>query len=97
MNVNLSLFDNKGYDPGAGFLKRGLWYCVNALAFHSWLMPFCRPKVWLLRIFGARVGSRLVIKSKVNIKYPWRLTIGDNVWIGDLRWTPTAGPLGHRS
>ena len=27
-----------------------------------------------------------MIKPAVNIKYPWLLTIGDNVWIGENVW-----------
>ena len=34
-------------------------------------------------MFGAKVGVNVTIKPAVNIKYPWRLSIGDNVWIGD--------------
>jgi putative colanic acid biosynthesis acetyltransferase WcaF len=39
-----------------------------------------------LRIFGASVGAGVVIKPRVNIKYPWFLEIGDNVWIGEDVW-----------
>jgi putative colanic acid biosynthesis acetyltransferase WcaF len=39
-----------------------------------------------LRLFGAKVGIRVVIKPKVNIKYPWKLVIGDNCWIGEDVW-----------
>jgi len=39
-----------------------------------------------LRALGARVGTGVVIKPHVNIKYPWHLTIGDHVWIGEGVW-----------
>jgi len=44
------------------------------------------PKRFLLRLFGAKVGKGLIIKPRVNIKYPWRLTIGNHVWIGESVW-----------
>lgn len=74
------------YDPGGGALKRVCWYVINALLFHSWLLPSSRMKASLLRIFGAKVGLGVVIKPRVNIKHPWRLSIGDHVWIGEGVW-----------
>lgn len=39
-----------------------------------------------MRFFGAKVGIGVVIKPKVNIKYPWNLEIGDHCWIGEEVW-----------
>lgn len=84
--VDLSKFDNAWYDPGAGPLTRVLWYLVNGLMFDSRLMPFSMPKRVLLRWFGAQVGSHVLIRPNVNIKYPWRVIIGDHSWIGEGVW-----------
>lgn len=86
MSVRLSHYDNRRYYPGAGTLKRALWYVVNALIFHSWLWPASRLKCALLRLFGATIGTGVRIKPRVNIKYPWHLSIGDHVWIGEDVW-----------
>lgn len=40
-------------------------------------------KVRLLRAFGAQVGDGVVIKPRVNIHMPWRITIGNHVWLGE--------------
>ncbi len=40
----------------------------------------------ILRFFGAKIGKNVMIKPKVNIKYPWFLEIGNNVWIGEMVW-----------
>lgn len=32
------------------------------------------------------MGVGLVIKPNVNIKYPWKLSIGNHVWIGEKVW-----------
>ena len=43
-------------------------------------------KTSLLRAFGAKVGKGVVVKPKVNIKYPWKLIIGNHCWIGEQVW-----------
>jgi putative colanic acid biosynthesis acetyltransferase WcaF len=40
----------------------------------------------MLRVFGAKLGKGVIIKPRVNIKYPWYLIIGDNTWIGEGVW-----------
>ena len=50
------------------------------------LNPFSGLKVFLLQLFGAKVGKGVVIKPNVNIKYPWLLEIGDYTWIGERAW-----------
>lgn len=37
----------------------------------------------LLRTFGANVGEGLIVKPRATITFPWRLTTGRNVWIGE--------------
>lgn len=83
--TDLSTFNNDSYQPG-GILKRTLWYGVNAIIFCTWLFPFSGMKCKLLRWFGASVGRGVVIKPRVNIKYPWMLKIGDHTWIGEGVW-----------
>jgi len=81
-----SSFDNSLYDTGAGIFKRTLWYYINYFFFKSYLFPIYSTKVFLLRLFGAKIGRGLVIKPNVNIKFPWKLSIGDDVWIGEGVW-----------
>ena len=51
------------------------------------MLPFSsKIKANLLRFFGAKVGKNVVIKPNVNIKYPWFLNIGNDVWIGENVW-----------
>ena len=42
--------------------------------------------MFLLKLFGAKIGKGVNIKPKVNIKYPWKLAIGDYTWIGEKVW-----------
>lgn len=81
----LDKFNNDHFDKGASWLKVRLWYITNSLFFHSSL-PFCFCKIILLKLFGAKIGKGVVIKPRVSIKYPWKLTIGDYTWIGEKVW-----------
>lgn len=86
--MQLNTFNNGEYHPGP-LIKRMLWYFVSRIFFQTCVpWPF-DLKVLLLRSFGAKVGTNLIIKPHVQIKYPWFLTIGDNVWIGEYVWIDT--------
>jgi len=91
--ADLVLYNNSPYHPGAGALKRVLWYYTNVLFFKSGLFPFYGIKNFLLKLFGAKLGKQVEIKPCVNIKYPWHLTIGDEVWIGENVWIDSLVPI----
>jgi putative colanic acid biosynthesis acetyltransferase WcaF len=76
-------FDKKGYHPGASNLKIYIWYIVNLTLVRSGVIPFSNVIVVLLKIFGAKIGNEVRIKPGINIRYPWKLTIGDNSWLAD--------------
>lgn len=90
LKTDLSKFNNSWYKKGGNSFKRLCWYTVNALFFNS-AFPVISVKVWLLRMFGARVGKGVVIKPFVNIKYPWNLKVGNYVWIGEQVWIDNLG------
>jgi putative colanic acid biosynthesis acetyltransferase WcaF len=84
--VDLSKFKNDWYSPGASSIKRAIWFIINALFFLNPLNPFSGLKIFLLRVFGCKIGKSVTIKPNVNIKYPWNLVVGNNVWIGEGVW-----------
>ncbi|MBA3972083.1 MAG: colanic acid biosynthesis acetyltransferase WcaF [Bacteroidetes bacterium] len=88
--TDLSSFNNTWFKPGGNALKRLCWYFTNAIWFNS-AFPVSRFKVFLLRLFGAKIGKGVVIKPRVNIKYPWKLSLGNNVWIGEEVWIDNLG------
>lgn len=90
--IDLSKFDNAWYDTGAGVFKRTGWYFVNAIFFNS-AFPVNSIKVGLLKLFGCKAGKNVIIKPHVNIKYPWKLTIGNHVWIGESVWIDNLAPV----
>jgi putative colanic acid biosynthesis acetyltransferase WcaF len=50
------------------------------------LLPSKSFYIFLLRIFGAKVGSNITIRNSVVVHFPWNLEIGDNCWIGEQVW-----------
>jgi putative colanic acid biosynthesis acetyltransferase WcaF len=90
---DLSSFNNSWYKPGKNGFVRMLWYFTNIFVIINPLNPLSICRVWSLRLFGARIGKGVVIKPGVNIKYPWRLTIGDNSWIGENAWIDNLGKV----
>ncbi len=85
IETDLSKFNNDWYNPGSK-LKVILWFFANSLIINNYLPIPMSIKVLVLRLFGAKIGKNLTLKPKVNIKYPWFLKIGNNVWIGETAW-----------
>lgn len=86
MKTDLSKYNNNWYKPGRSKLVIALWYLCIPTIFNNPFLPFPSIKVVILRIFGASIGNGCVIKPFVHIKYPWRLSIGNQVWIGENVW-----------
>lgn len=83
--INLSSYNNDWYKPGKRFIII-LWYISNRLFFYTSIPYPNWFKLVILKLFGAKTGKNITIKPKVNIKYPWLLEIGNNVWIGENVW-----------
>lgn len=81
----LSQFSNPEFNRGASRVKQVLWLITSAVFFKSFL-PFNALKILLLRAFGAQIGKGLIIKPHVNIKFPWKLSVKNHVWIGEKVW-----------
>ncbi|MEU3554500.1 WcaF family extracellular polysaccharide biosynthesis acetyltransferase [Streptomyces fragilis] len=89
---DLSSFTLAGYDKGRGKLVQALWFAVMNLVFTAWWCP-PRLRVALLRAFGATVGERVLIRHRVRVLWPWKLTVGDHTWIGEGAWLLNLEPV----
>lgn len=83
--VRLSSFNTGNFNKGAGFIKQTLWYFVNALFVRASWNPFMGIKVFFLKL-SVQNRERTSNKNNVNIKFPWKLTLGNDVWLGENAW-----------
>ena len=91
--IRLGGFSSASFDRGAPRWKEAIWVALKALFFLSaWPWPSAW-RVALLRAFGAKIGDRAVIRSRVNVTFPWRLTIGNDVWLGEETLLLTLAPI----
>src|SRR5262245_24252975 len=89
---DLSGFTGAGYDRGRNHLWQAAWFVVQNLAFSRWWFPArWRPSV--LRAFGAEVGEGVSIRHRVEVHWPWKLSIGENSWIGVGAWLLNLEPI----
>lgn len=60
-----------------------LWWIVQATAFRWSPQIAYGFRRWLLRCFGAKVGTKVLLRPSVTVTYPWMVSIGDYAWVGD--------------
>lgn len=85
LRVSLHDFKNAWFKRSRPKLVEALWIVVSALFVASWLPGSFHRRV-LLHLFGAKFGKRVVIKPGVRVKFPWKLSIGSDTWIGEDVW-----------
>ena len=79
-------FDNHDFNRGRPFFVEFLWVCFRGLFFRLIYLPIYRCRRILLRFFGASIGRGVIFKPTSKVTFPWRLTVGDNSWIGEEVW-----------
>jgi putative colanic acid biosynthesis acetyltransferase WcaF len=84
--VDLATYRPVGFNRGAGKIKEGSWLLLQWLLFRLCPFGLYPLKRFVLRLFGARVGRGVVIKPQVKITFPWKLQLGDHVWLGEECW-----------
>tara|TARA_R110000824_G_scaffold104214_6_gene247354 strand:+ start:24080 stop:24649 length:570 start_codon:yes stop_codon:yes gene_type:complete len=94
--MKLASFSSRNFDRGAPRIKEAAWLFLSGVLVESWL-PGSGWRCWLLRRFGATVGERVTIKPRFRVKFPWRLSMEDDVWIGEAVWIDNLGMvfIGH--
>lgn len=83
MYQDLSLFKQPSNFRGRPAVVVQLWWLVQSTLF-GWSPQFCYGwRRFLLRLFGAKIGQKVLIRPSARFTYPWKVSIGDYAWIGD--------------
>lgn len=64
-------------------LKTQLWKIVKLYFFKLSPYQLSSFRIWLLKMFGAKIGKGCYISPTADFTRPWYLVIGDNVSIDD--------------
>lgn len=89
----MSIIKNKYQDLSKFDLPRGfrgrpsffvqLWWLVEFFLFKPSPQFMYGWRRFLLRLFGAKIGKKVILRPSCSITYPWKVKIGDHSWIGD--------------
>ena len=82
---SLENFEGSGYNKGRNVIWQIAWHFISHVFFQPFWMPM-RFRPWILRLFGAEIGIGCRIRSRVKIHWPWKLSVGDHVWVGEGAW-----------
>jgi putative colanic acid biosynthesis acetyltransferase WcaF len=93
LRVDLSTFSTGDFDRGASSVKELVWAIVSLILFRLCPLKLSGLKGLVLRRFGAKVGHGVVMKPQVKITFPWKLTLGDHVWLGEDCWLLNLAPI----
>jgi putative colanic acid biosynthesis acetyltransferase WcaF len=62
------------------------WAAVELLLVRNPWQISSAIRVWALRRFGAEIGRGVIFRPETRVKFPWKLTVGDDCWIGEGVW-----------
>ncbi len=90
--VRLASFSARWFDRGRPAAVEALWLLVQTLLVRSWV-PGTAHRAFLLRLFGAVIGRGVTMKPGLRVKFPWRLRVGDDSWLGEDCWIDNLAPV----
>jgi putative colanic acid biosynthesis acetyltransferase WcaF len=89
---DLNGFSGAGYDIGRSKVVQVAWLLVSGAIFVRWWCP-ASFRVAILRAFGANVADDVLVRHRVRIHWPWKLTVGAGSWIGEGAWLLNLEPI----
>lgn len=75
----------KDWDRGINIFIEAIWLII----FYPIVSSSFPGSYWrkiILIIFGSKIGKGVRLNSRLRVKMPWRLRIGNYCWIGEETW-----------
>jgi putative colanic acid biosynthesis acetyltransferase WcaF len=63
-----------------------LWILVEYFFVTNPLQLSSKVRGAALKLFGAKIGSGVILRPRLRVKFPWNLEIGNDCWIGEGVW-----------
>ncbi|MGY6648121.1 putative colanic acid biosynthesis acetyltransferase [Wenyingzhuangia sp. IMCC45574] len=67
-------------------IKSHLWKIINATLFRVFPNQIKKPRIFLLRVFGAKLSDTVNINRTAKIDHPWNLEMGHLSSLGNKSW-----------
>jgi len=67
-------------------IKVYMWKLINKTIFRVIPNQIRKPRILLLRLFGAKIENDVNIHRKANIEHPWNLEMGSLSSVGEDSW-----------
>lgn len=86
--MDMAIQELNSFDLPESFRGKPAWFVQIWWLVQDTLFA-CSPQFlygwrrWLLKAFGAQIGTNVLIRPSAKITYPWKVKIGDHSWIGD--------------
>ncbi|MFJ8259763.1 colanic acid biosynthesis acetyltransferase WcaF [Peribacillus asahii] len=88
--MNKNIIDLSKASPGNFRVRpkwfEGIWMIFEFLFITNPLQFSSKLRVVVLRLFGAKIAHGVIMRSRVRVRFPWNLKIGENCWIGEGVW-----------
>ena len=90
--------DLSSFKVPPGFRGRGaatvmIWQLVRATLFRLSPQPMYAWRRVLLRAFGAKIGTGVLVRPTARVTNPWFITIEDYAWVGDYAELYALAPI----
>jgi putative colanic acid biosynthesis acetyltransferase WcaF len=63
-----------------------LWAIVELLLVTNPWQISSAVRIKALRLFGADIGAGVIFRPRTRVKFPWKLHIGNDSWVGEGVW-----------